>query len=278
MPSDRPRGRGVIAGDHNDPNAGGAAFARWPRARLAATDRQDRQGRELEPKATGRSRPLTPRAAEPLAIARTRRPSPAISSTVSRSSKRSFRRQMTEFGNGFWRALSRRPRIRRAQPRPTHWLPRADRGGARIPTEAWTLHADVARHRDAPCPARGKPSPSGRTHPVRSPRCRARTGSGTDLVARLLAAGRHTSPPARSSTIVIRFCVKVPVLSVQRTVAEPSVSMAATRRVKTRAREIRHAPITMKTVRTSGNSSGSIDIASAMPPRNASSQPPRQRP
>ena len=54
--------------------------------------------------------------------------------------------------------------------------------------------------------------------------------------------------------------------------------MAATRRVRTRAREMRQAPITMKTVRTSGNSSGSIDMPSAMPLSSASSQPPRQRP
>src|SRR6516164_150456 len=60
--------------------------------------------------------------------------------------------------------------------------------------------------------------------------------------------------------------------------AAPSVSIAATRRVRTRAREIRQAPITMKTVRTSGNSSGSIDMPSAMPLSKASSHPPRQRP
>src|SRR5215471_9345974 len=36
----------------------------------------------------------------------------------------------------------------------------------------------------------------------------------------------------------------------------PRVSIAATRRVRTRTRGIRQAPITMKTVRTSGNSSG----------------------
>jgi len=48
--------------------------------------------------------------------------------------------------------------------------------------------------------------------------------------------------------------------------------------VRTRAREMRQAPITIKTVSTSGNSSGSIDMPSAMPLSNASSQPPRQRP
>ena len=42
-----------------------------------------------------------------------------------------------------------------------------------------------------------------------------------------------------------------------------------TRRVSTRAREMRHAPMTMKTVSTSGNSSGSIDMPSAMPLKHA---------
>ena len=51
--------------------------------------------------------------------------------------------------------------------------------------------------------------------------------------------------------------------------------MAAARRVSTRAREIRHAPIAMNTARTTGNSSGSIDMPSAIPPSSASSQWPR---
>ena len=50
----------------------------------------------------------------------------------------------------------------------------------------------------------------------------------------------------------MRFSVSVPVLSVHSTVAAPSVSMAAARRVSTRACDMRHAPITMKTVSTSG--------------------------
>ena len=84
---------------------------------------------------------------------------------------------------------------------------------------------------------------------------------------------RSARPSAvRSSVIVILFSVSVPVLSVQRTVAEPRVSMAAARRVRTRAREIRQAPIAMKTASTTGNSSGSIDIPRAMPPSSASSQ------
>ena len=86
------------------------------------------------------------------------------------------------------------------------------------------------------------------------------------------------SPGHQTSRIVMRFCVSVPVLSVHRTVAEPNVSMAAARRVRTRAWEIRQAPIAMKIVSTTGNSSGSIDMPMAMPASSASSQPPRRRP
>ena len=82
----------------------------------------------------------------------------------------------------------------------------------------------------------------------------------------------------RNSATDMRFSVNVPVLSVQSTVAEPSVSMAAARRVRTRAREMRQAPIAMNTVSTTGNSSGSIDMPSAMPASIASSHPPRTVP
>ena len=83
---------------------------------------------------------------------------------------------------------------------------------------------------------------------------------------------------SRNSAMDIRFSVRVPVLSVHNTVAEPSVSIAAARRVRTRAREIRQAPIAMNTVSTTGNSSGSIDMPSAMPASTASSHPPRKAP
>ncbi len=82
----------------------------------------------------------------------------------------------------------------------------------------------------------------------------------------------------RSSTICIRFWVRVPVLSVHSTVADPSVSIALARRVSTRWRDIRIAPMAMNTVSTTGNSSGSIDMPSAIPARTASSQVPRNRP
>ena len=107
----------------------------------------------------------------------------------------------------------------------------------------------------------------------------AELGEAVELV-RQVRVVRFTRPKrlpsaSRSSAMDIRFSVRVPVLSVQNTVAEPSVSIAAARRVRTRAREIRHAPIAMKTASTTGNSSGSIDMPSAMPASTASSQPPR---
>ena len=65
---------------------------------------------------------------------------------------------------------------------------------------------------------------------------------------------------------------------VHSTDAAPSVSMAEARRVRTLTLEIRHAPIAMKTARTIGNSSGSIDMPTAMPASTPSSQPPRRSP
>ncbi len=72
----------------------------------------------------------------------------------------------------------------------------------------------------------------------------------------------------------MRLCVSVPVLSVHSTVAAPSASMAAGRRVSTLCCDMRQAPIAMNTVSTSGNSSGSIAMAIVMPASAAASQPP----
>ena len=64
----------------------------------------------------------------------------------------------------------------------------------------------------------------------------------------------------------------VPVLSTPRTVAAPSVSMAVTRRVSTRSREIRQAPKGQEDRQDDRNSSGIIAIAKVIPARSASSQ------
>ena len=76
----------------------------------------------------------------------------------------------------------------------------------------------------------------------------------------------------------MRFSVSVPVLSTHSTVVAPSVSIAGIRRVSTLCFEMRHAPSARKTVRTTGNSSGSIPIASVTPARIASAQWPRRTP
>ena len=57
-----------------------------------------------------------------------------------------------------------------------------------------------------------------------------------------------------------------------------NAAIAAARRVSTRARDMRQAPMAIKTASTTGNSSGNIDMPSAMPPSTASSQPPRNVP
>ncbi len=51
--------------------------------------------------------------------------------------------------------------------------------------------------------------------------------------------------------------------------------MAAARRVRTLPRDIRQAPMAMKTVSTTGNSSGNIDMPSEISASTASSQLPR---
>lgn len=70
----------------------------------------------------------------------------------------------------------------------------------------------------------------------------------------------------------MRFCVSVPVLSTHSTVAEPSASTVGMRRVSTRCREMRHAPIAMNTASTTGYSSGRTDIASVIPDSSPCSQ------
>ncbi len=82
----------------------------------------------------------------------------------------------------------------------------------------------------------------------------------------------------RISATAMWFCVNVPVLSVHSRVAAPRVSMAEARRVSTRSRDSRQAPIAVKTASTRGNSSGTIDMPSAIPASSASSQEPRDRP
>ena len=67
--------------------------------------------------------------------------------------------------------------------------------------------------------------------------------------------------------------VSVPVLSVQTTVVEPSVSTLASLRTRTPAFESRYAPTLRKSASTSGNSSGSAAMARLMPVSSARPSP-----
>ena len=66
--------------------------------------------------------------------------------------------------------------------------------------------------------------------------------------------------------------VSVPVLSVQITVVEPSVSTLASRFTSTPCLLRRQAPTLRNSVNTSGNSSGAADIATPIPPSRACPQ------
>ena len=89
-----------------------------------------------------------------------------------------------------------------------------------------------------------------------------------------VASCSHICPAAKNVWTVIRFWVRVPVLSTHSTVAEPRVSIAGTWRVSTFFREILHAPSARNMVRTTGNSSGRIAIARVIPARSPSIQLP----
>src|SRR5512146_3274174 len=87
-------------------------------------------------------------------------------------------------------------------------------------------------------------------------------GLANKAASRIASASAEGSTPSiafqrtassDTETTDILFWVSVPVLSVQSTVVEPSVSIAAARRVNTLAREMRQAPIAMNTAVTSGN-------------------------
>jgi hypothetical protein len=69
------------------------------------------------------------------------------------------------------------------------------------------------------------------------------------------------------SSTVMRFSVRVPVLSVQMTVADPSVSILGMFLVKTFFLATRIAPRERNIVNTTGNSSGSSDMAIAIEER-----------
>ena len=95
------------------------------------------------------------------------------------------------------------------------------------------------------------------------------TSSGS---ARAAPVTSIDASPASSRATCIRLTVSVPVLSLHSTVAAPSASSAGIRRVRTWLFAMRQAPIAWNTVRTTGNSSGSSDIATVSPASTPSSQ------
>ncbi len=78
------------------------------------------------------------------------------------------------------------------------------------------------------------------------------------------SSGTCSSSPAdqRERTVML-FSVRVPVLSVQITVAPPSVSTAGSRRITARRRAIRETPIARVTVTAAGSPSGIAPTARA---------------
>ncbi len=81
--------------------------------------------------------------------------------------------------------------------------------------------------------------------------------------------------PATSVATAMRLHVSVPVLSTHSTVVWPRVSMALSRRVSTCWAASLRAAIAKNTIMMTGSSCGRMPMASVMPARMASSQPPR---
>ena len=87
------------------------------------------------------------------------------------------------------------------------------------------------------------------------------------------------SPSRTKAHTVISFLVRVPVLSVQMTVVEPSVSTAGSRRTSARIRAMRCMPIASVIVATAGRPSGTAAMASEMPISSMSRKAwPRRKP
>ena len=145
-------------------------------------------------------------------------------------------------------------------------------------------HQRPARRAGARCPrasrrrGRGRPSPSGRRDRAGWRGCRTRRARGTPRAAPRPRGGdvERARRPRGGRGRPCGSAVSVPVLSVQTTVAEPSASTAATRRVSTLRREMRQAPSARKTVSTTGNSSGSMAIARVIPASRPRAHSPRR--
>ena len=90
---------------------------------------------------------------------------------------------------------------------------------------------------------------------------------------------RRSRPPARTRCTVISFWVSVPVLSVQMTMVEPSVSTAGSLRMMARRFAMRLTPMASVMVTAAGSPSGMAATASAIEALNISTRPcPRTSP
>ena len=279
---DRLRGRRIVAGDHHDADAGRSAFGDGVGHARRAADRQDRPGRR---NANAKSRcdvgPRLSREACARATPSTRRPSAAIcvDRTVERGHAPALG-EVAQIGDRFGCALGRDRELRRLGPA-CHTCDIASSSG-RSPyartsrlTDVQVLAARTMQSRRD----RESPSPSDRRAHAHS---RARANS-TQVVKRLRHCARRSSGNARAVARA-KLGDRHPVLG-QRAGLVGAQHRRRTERLDRRGaareharREIRHAPIAMKTVSTTGNSSGSIDMPSAMPASSASSQPPRRVP
>ncbi|HEX6838328.1 MAG TPA: hypothetical protein VF334_17245, partial [Polyangia bacterium] len=96
-----------------------------------------------------------------------------------------------------------------------------------------------------------------------------RSPNGWARRARIVEAATGPSPASTSSTSM-RFCVSVPVLSVQMTVTPPSVSADDMRRTTMPRLRTRAIERTSAAVDTTGSPSGSAATPSATAPRSTS--------
>ncbi len=133
-----------------------------------------------------------------------------------------------------------RPPPGRRHPRPsTHATWRAARAERRRPAPGASRGAGVRCRRGSAGRGGGRPSPSGRRGRPRWPGSRTPPGRGRPRAARPSAAASRpgdleSDPDRRARCVtVMRFSVRVPVLSLHSTVVAPSVSMALMRRVST---------------------------------------------
>ena len=108
-------------------------------------------------------------------------------------------------------------------------------------------------------------------HSVGSPTASPSVSSASEQSAMARASSASSSP--KLSTTVILFCVSVPVLSVQMTCAQPSVSTAVRRRITAPRLDMAVTPIERTMVTTAASPSGTAATARLTASINASRAP-----